>query len=292
MAKFNKEKLGKGLHALLANPKEEKAVSEEAGIKEVPLGQIEVNPFQPRNDFDQEALEELSVSIKTYGLIQPITVRKMGSDTYQIISGERRFRASKLAGLEKVPTYIRTANDQTLIEMALVENIQRADLNPIEIAISYQRLIDECQLTHEGLSDRVGKKRSTISNYVRLLKLPPAVQKALKKQMISMGHARALAGIEKPEMQLLALEEILRKDYSVRATEKYIQELQKPIIAGSIQASKALPIEYAAVQDRLRKRYATKIQIMMKGDEKGVIQIPFIDTEEFNRLFDLLQGDI
>ncbi|MEL6866667.1 MAG: ParB/RepB/Spo0J family partition protein, partial [Bacteroidota bacterium] len=201
--KYKKKELGQGIRALLSNidhgssnegPQEDVVRTLSNTIATIPLNSIEVNPGQPRIEFDEEALQELSESIKVHGLIQPITVRRLNEQTYQLISGERRMRASKIAGLKEVPAYIRLANDQEMLEMALIENIQREDLNAIEVANSYQRLIEECELTHEALSERVGKNRSSVTNYLRLLKLPPDVQSAIKEQKISMGHARALAG--------------------------------------------------------------------------------------------------
>ena len=208
MAK-KKRALGKGLSALLKNPDTDITTNESiantnqvvGSVSEIKIEQIEVNPFQPRTDFDQDALQELAISIKELGIIQPLTVRKLGYDKFQLISGERRFRASQLAGLKTVPVYIRIANDQAMLEMALVENIQREQLNPVEIALSYQRLIDECKLTQEKMSERVGKKRSTITNYLRLLKLPAEILAALRDESISMGHARALAGLEQADHQ-------------------------------------------------------------------------------------------
>ena len=226
-----KKEIGKGLRALLSNIEttnnptvKTKLVKElNSSILEIVIDKIETNPFQPRSEFDVEELAELSQSIKIHGLIQAITVRSLGGDKYQLISGERRLRASKLAGLKTVPAFIRVADDQAMLEMALIENIQRSNLNAIEIAISYQRLMVECDLTHESLSDRVGKKRSTISNYVRLLKLPPQIQSSIKGAEISMGHARALAGIGDVGLQLDIFKEVLSKKMSVRALEALVK---------------------------------------------------------------------
>ena len=229
--KRTRAQLGRGINALLSSSAE--ATAEEAkelssSVAEIPLSKIEVNPEQPRKEFDKEALQELSESLKVHGLIQPITVRRLNNNAYQLISGERRLRAAKLAGLDALPAYVRLVeNDQELIEMALVENIQRENLNAIEVAATYQRLRDECNLTHHELADRVGKSRESISNSLRLLKLPPDIQKALKEGKLSMGHARAMISIEDPAIQNIILKEILEKGLSVRATENLIKFIGK-----------------------------------------------------------------
>ena len=223
--------MGKGIRALLNNIDEEIKDHPEEVVRElsssvamIPITAVEVNPFQPRKDFDDDALSELSESIKTYGLIQPITVRRLNDRQFQLISGERRTRAAKLAGLTEIPAYIRIADDQGMLEMALVENIQREDLNAIEIAITYQRLVDECNITHENMSERVGKKRSTITNYLRLLKLNPEIQQAIKLNKISMGHARALVGVNDIALQLMLYRQITKEELSVRAVEDLIRK--------------------------------------------------------------------
>lgn len=198
-----------------------------SGIAEIELSRIDANPFQPRSTFDQEKLEELSASIREIGLIQPITLRKTNDDRYQIITGERRFRAAQMAGLHKIPAFIREADNDSMLEMALVENIQREDLNPIEISLSYQRLIEECNLTQETLSARIGKKRSTVTNYLRLLKLPAMIQKGLKEKQISVGHAKALINIEEEEIQLMLYSQILQHDYSVRKIEEIVRDMNE-----------------------------------------------------------------
>ena len=254
-----KKELGKGIRALLSNientnnPKEKTELVKElnSSILEIPLDNIEVNPFQPRSEFDPEELNELAQSIKTHGLIQAITVRNLGGDNYQLISGERRLRASKMAGLKTVPAFVRIADDQALLEMALIENIQRSNLNAIEVAISYQRLMVECDLTHESLSERVGKKRSTISNYVRLLKLPPQIQSSIKNNEISMGHARSLAGIDDVGLQLDIYKEVLKKNLSVRALENLIKSYSTDTKPSAPKASKELPAEVKKIQDNL-----------------------------------------
>jgi len=290
--KVNKKDLGMGIRALLTNVEEEAEKDQEKVVKElsqsvalVPIEQIEVNPFQPRNDFDPESLEELAQSIATYGLIQPLTLRRLGQEAYQLISGERRLRAAKMAGLEGVPAYIRIANDQEMLEMALVENIQREELNAVEIAITYQRLIEECQLTHEKLSERVGKKRATITNHLRLLKLPPDIQGAIKERKLTMGHARALAGIEDVRLRQLLFRKTLQKSLSVRALEKLIQSYQQPQPKATPKPE--LGSEYQDVQQQFRSFFGTKkVQLQLKSDGKGQIVIPFSSVDELNGLID------
>lgn len=294
--KVQKKELGRGIRALLSNL-DDKIESDAPGVVkelnrsiiELPLASIEINPFQPRVAFDEQSLEELSASIATYGLIQPITVRRMNANEYQLISGERRLRASKMAGLTEIPAYIRLANDQELLEMALVENIQRRDLNAIEIAISYQRLMDECELTHERLSERIGKDRSTVTNYTRLLKLPPEIQKSIKREEISMGHARALAGIQDIALQISVLHKITTEGLSVRATEELIRRYQQPSkpSASKDQTNSA----YKHVEQNLCKSLDTKVQIKTVGkSDKGTILIHFHNLDEFNRLLEQIDG--
>lgn len=293
-----KKELGKGIRALLSNientnsPKEKTALVKElnSSILEIPLDKIEVNPFQPRSEFDQEELEELAQSIKIHGLIQAITVRSIGGDSYQLISGERRMRASKLAGLKSVPVFIRIADDQALLEMALIENIQRSNLNAIEVAISYQRLMVECDLTHESLSERVGKKRSTISNYVRLLKLPPQIQSSIKNNEISMGHARALAGVDEVGLQLDIYKEVVNKNMSVRALENLIKSYNTPaeVHASPIPKSE-LPPEVKKVQDNLSASLGTSVKIKRSSAGNGEIKIKFGSDREFNNILAILE---
>jgi ParB family chromosome partitioning protein len=287
--------LGKGLSALLENADTD--VTSKTGVEgvvgsvaQLPLEQIEPNPFQPRTEFDDTALAELSASIKELGIIQPITVRKLGYDRYQIISGERRFKASKLAGLTNIPAYIRVANDQGMLEFALVENIQRENLNPIEIAISFKRLIDECSLTQEVLSERVGKNRSTVTNFLRLLKLPPEIQTAVRDQRLSMGHARAIAGIEEFSRQLAVFKEVLKNDLNVRETEKLTREAGKiPAGRGKKQASKdPLYNEFSKIQKVLSDHFGTRIRLDRAKNGRGKIIIPFKDDEDLNRLLEML----
>ncbi|MFZ4544145.1 MAG: ParB/RepB/Spo0J family partition protein [Saprospiraceae bacterium] len=297
MSKVKKPDLGQGIRALLGNIEAQvmedpaKVTKEFAGaVALMDINTIEVNPFQPRKDFDPIALEELASSITTYGLIQPITVRRMSENSYQLISGERRFRASKIAGLTEIPAYIRIAeNDQEMLEMALVENIQREDLNSIEVAISYQRLIDECSLTHEVMSERVGKKRSTVTNYLRLLKLPPEIQQGIKNGQVSMGHARALAGITDIALQLMLFQRIKNESLSVRE----IEELISKYSAGKEKSKKSIekvPDVYKSVQDTLSSHFGTKIQLKTKGNGKGTIVIPFNSDDELNRILDICEN--
>ncbi len=293
--KVQKKQLGLGVRALLSNI--DASGSNEASVETVkelsgsvamiPIGEIEVNPFQPRKEFDQDALQELSESLKVHGLIQPITVRRLNSNAFQLISGERRLRASKLAGLEEVPAYIRLANDQEMIEMALVENIQRENLNAIEVAITYQRLLEECNLTHENLSERVGKKRSTVTKSVRLLKLPPDIQKSLKEGTISMGHARALINVEDVAIQNIIFKEILAKDLSVRATEQLVKSYREPRPKSAAEAP--LPNDYQSVENNLKNFLGAKVSLKLKPNGSGMISIPFTSTNDLNRLLDLIE---
>ncbi|RMF26142.1 MAG: ParB/RepB/Spo0J family partition protein [Bacteroidetes bacterium] len=294
--KVKKKELGAGIAALLRNietepPEQQKELVRELThtVASIPVEAIEVNPFQPRNDFDEESLQELAESIRVHGLIQPITVRRMAEGQYQLISGERRWRASKLAGLETIPAYVRLANDQEMLEMALVENIQREDLNAIEVAITFQRLIDECSLTHESLSQRVGKKRSTVTNFLRLLKLPPDIQKGLKEGRISMGHARALLGVEDFAVQSALYREIITEGLSVRETERRVQAFNQPQRPRARKPS--LPDAYLQVQEQLRSRLGAKVQLKRTPKGRGQIVIPFADDDDLNRLLDLLEED-
>jgi len=294
MAK-KKQALGRGLGALLGEPetpqreKKETASLGEGLVGEINTDMIEANPFQPRSNFDKEALNELAESIKIHGIIQPVTVRKLSDKNYQLISGERRFQATKLAGLNTITAYIRTANDQQMLEMALIENIQRENLNAIEIALSYQRLISECNLTLEEMSDRVGKKRSTVNNYVRLLKLPPDIQLAVRDNNISMGHARALITLENPEAQLDIFKQIVRDDLSVRKLEAIVRDFQKD---GEKEKPAKKPSngsggEINGLQSRLSSHFGTKIRINTDG-KKGEIKIPFVSVEDLNRILEIL----
>ncbi|HMU99031.1 MAG TPA: ParB/RepB/Spo0J family partition protein, partial [Chitinophagales bacterium] len=287
MALVNKKKeaLGKGIRALLSDMDEETEVLKISAkdddsiintVPRIPLDQIEVNPFQPRTDFNEEALLELSNSIKVHGVIQPITVRKISDKKYQLIAGERRLRASKLAGKQDIPAYVRTTNDQELVEIALIENIQREDLNAIEVALTYQRLIDEINLTHENLAERLGKERSTVTNYLRLLKLPPEVQTSLRDKSISMGHARSIISIPEVDKQLFVLKEVLNNELSVRKTEELVRSLnQKKSDKKEPTKDTQLPVAYKNVEQRLMDRLETKVKIKKSKEDKGEIVIPF-----------------
>lgn len=287
--------LGRGLGALIENADElQKNNKPAASINEVEVSKIEANPFQPRTHFDEEKLAELAQSIREIGIIQPLTLRKVGDDRYQIIAGERRYRAAKLAGLDRVPAYVRIANDDTMLEMALVENIQREDLDPIEVAISYQRLIDECNLTQESMSERVGKKRSTISNYLRLLKLPAEIQLGLREKQISMGHARAIINIEDPGTQIMIYEQILEYDFSVRKVEEVVRELtsenEKPVEEEEAPKKDkvVMPEEYKKLKQQLSSFFKTNIQFSRADDGKGKIVIPFRSDEELEKIISIL----
>lgn len=288
MAKRNA--LGRGLGALIddaANQKEHGS-----SINEIAVENIEANPFQPRTNFDETALGELAASIKELGIIQPITLRKVHDGKYQIIAGERRFRASKLAGLKTVPAYVRVAEDEGMLEMALVENIQREDLDAIEVALSYQRLIEECQLTQETLSDRVGKKRSTISNYLRLLKLPTLIQKGIIDKTISMGHARALVNVPNTEDQLSIYELILTDDLSVRKVEELVRNLEnkqeEPDEKAPKPAKPKYPAEFGELKEHLGKFFNTKVDFSLNEKGKGKIVIPFGSTKDLERIMGIL----
>lgn len=302
MALVNKKKdaLGKGIRALLSEIDEDSDVlkisttDEDSIINTVPkikLDLIEVNPFQPRADFNVQALEELASSIRVHGVIQPITVRKITDKKYQLISGERRLRASKMAGMTEIPAYVRTANDQEVVEMALIENIQREDLNAMEVALTYQRLIDECNLTHENLGERLGKDRSTVTNYLRLLKLPPEIQKSLRDKVLSMGHARAIISVPEVEKQLYVLKEISSKGLSVRKTEELVRLLSSSSSKKKAKKEEPLPIAYKSVQTKLMDLFETKVRIKKTTADKGEIIIPFYSVADLNRLLDIMESE-
>lgn len=295
-----KEKIGKGLRALISNidgeevtlerkKKAEKELSK--ATAEIKISNIEANPFQPRTEFNETELNELSDSIKTHGVIQPITVRAIGGDKYQIISGERRWRASKKAGLKSIPAYVRVTDDQGLLEMAIVENIQRADLNSMEIAISFQRLIDECSISHEEMASRVNKNRSTITNYLRLLKLPPQIQKSLKDDDISMGHARALIGVTPRESQMDIYRRVIKSGLSVRATEELIKSYKSGPnkVAKKAGRASALEIELKKIRSRLSDHFEAKVDIKRNAKGKGSYVIYFDSDDQFNEILDLLE---
>lgn len=294
--KTKKSALGRGLSAILESPETDITSSDISGnyvvgaIANISLDKIEANPFQPRNTFEKHSLNELAVSIKEQGIIQPVTVRKLGFDKYQLISGERRFRAAKLAGLEFVPTFIRVANDQQMLEMALIENIHRKDLNSMDIAISYQRLIEECNITQEILSDRIGKDRTTIANYIRLLKLPPEIQLAIKDEKISMGHARAIININNVDTQLQILQAIIAKNLSVRDVERIVKELNGQVLPPSKKIKQTeLPEKQKMAKSELSEKYGSKVDIRRNTKGKGSIVIPFNSEKEFDRIVSLLE---
>ena len=285
--------LGRGLDAILQSPETDITSSDISGnyvagaVAELNIDFIEANPFQPRTDFDENALNELAESIKVQGVIQPVTVRKMGRDKYQLISGERRLRASKLAGLKTIPVYIRVANDEQMLEMALIENTHREGLNAIEVALSYQRLIEECNITQEELSEKVGKDRSTVTNFLRLLKLPPEVQVALRDGFISMSQARAIINIEDKTKQLIILKEIIDKDLSVRQVEELIRSLNTKNVKTKKQKN-VLPEAFIYKVDSLSKVLDTKIKVDRNSKGKGTLTISFKNDEDFERLISLI----
>ena len=302
MAKATKKQaLGRGLSALLKDPENDiQSVSDKnadkviGNVVELDIESIEMNPFQPRSNFNDEALEELASSIRELGIIQPITVRKLDFNKFQLVSGERRYRASRLVGLETIPAYIRIANDQESLEMALVENIQRQDLDPIEIALSYQRLIDEIQITQEKLSDRVGKKRSTITNYLRLLKLHPIIQTGMRDGFISMGHGRALINIDKKKEQIAIYEKVVSDGLSVRETERLVKEHKEPNTGketAQSKSSKEVPGFVSNGINAIKERLAAKVDITASRNGKGKIVIPFHSEEEFKRIKKILTGE-
>jgi len=292
-SKNKKRGLGRGLDAILQSPDTDITSVDISGnyvagaIAEIELDKIEANPFQPRAEFDDMALRELAASIKIQGVIQPVTVRKLGYDKYQLISGERRLRASRLAGLSTIPVFIRVANDEQMLEMALIENIHRENLNAIEIAISYQRLIDECNLTQEALSEQVGKNRATITNYLRLLKLPPEIQIALRDGHITMGHARAMINLESDEKQLLILQRIIEQELNVRQVESLVREQNNPSKTTKTPVQ-AVPAVYKETTKRLTEKLGSKVLIKRSPDGKGTLQISFSNDAELNRLIEFL----
>lgn len=291
-SKFKKRSgLGRGLGALLddsENQNKGEAIKStpRKAIDEVSLDKIETNPWQPRSEFDEQALEELAESIKVQGIIQPITVRSLNRDTYQLISGERRFQASKRAGLKTIPAYVRSADDQQMLEMALIENIQRENLNAMEVAFSYQRLLSECDLKQEELGDRVGKNRTTVNNYLRLLKLPPVIQAALRDGKLSMGHARSLVSIDSVDLQLDIFSQILKNDLSVRKVEELVRKGGTEPVKEATASSSDDP-EIKRLQDQLSSHFGTKINVKANTKNKGEIKIPFNSTEDLNRIIEI-----
>jgi ParB family chromosome partitioning protein len=294
--KPKRKALGRGLGALLedsnSGQRGEDRISSDVNvvgsINEIDVNDIETNPYQPRTEFDKEALDELAESIKIQGIIQPITVRKLGNNKYQLISGERRLQASKLAGLENVPAYVRVADDQQMLEMALIENIQRENLNAIEIALSYQRLITDCNLKQEELGDRVGKKRTTVNNYMRLLKLPPDIQAGIRDKKISMGHARALITIENVDTQLSIYHKIIKEDLSVRKVEDLVRNWQDKPLKDKDKKTE-VPYEIKQVQDKLSSHFGTRVQVKHGKNNKGEIKIPYLSNDDLTRILEILE---
>lgn len=288
--------LGRGLGALLEDSSTNAAESFNSNpvgsMNDIQLDQIQVNPYQPRTHFDREALEELADSIKVQGIIQPITVRRLSDTEFQLISGERRFQASKIAGLKTIPAYVRTADDQQMLEMALIENIQRENLNAMEIALSYQRLLEECDLKQEQLGDRVGKNRTTVNNYLRLLRLPPDIQAGIRDKKISMGHARAIVNVDDIDKQLHIYKKILEEELSVRKVEQLVRGLMsvdsdKPSTEkkGSKQHRN---YEVQQVQQKLSSHFGTRVGLRADGQFRGEIKIPFVSTEDLNRILEII----
>jgi len=302
MSAEKRNSLGRGLSALLnddsvntvlANTKEVAARPEVnemnlGSVNEIKISEIEVNPFQPRTEFDEQALFELADSIKLQGLIQPITVRRVNAHAYQLISGERRLRASKIAGLTQIPAYVRQANDQQMLEMALIENIQRQDLNAIEVALSFQRMIDEVGLKQEELGDRVSKSRPTVTNYLRLLKLPPDIQASLRDGQISMGHAKAIITITDPVAQLYIHKQIINHGLSVRKVEEMVRELQRTQPKKEGKKPEELTFQVQKIQDDLASKFGTMVKIKMADSGKGAIEIPFLSADDMGRILEML----
>ena len=300
MSRKNKEALGKGIRALLQDidrdstakkafpENESESVSQaESGMSSIPLDHLEVNPFQPRADFDEEALQELAESIKVHGVIQPITVRQLENGNYQLIAGERRTRASRIAGLTSIPAFVREADDQEMLEIALIENIQRENLNPLEVAVNYERLLQECNLTQEELASRLGKSRSGIANFLRLLKLAPGVQHALKKGAISMGHGRALLGLDTFEEQEKYCIRVIEKDLNVRDTEQMIKLAKLP--NSPKKEKKEISAEWVELRNIISQSIGTSANIRNKGNGKGEIVIPFKSDSELNKIIERLE---
>ena len=292
MADKNKRVLGRGLDAILQSPETDITSKDISGdfvagaIAEIDINLIETNPFQPRTEFDETALRELAQSIKEQGVIQPVTVRKLGYNRYQLISGERRLRASKLAGLSKIPVFIRVANDEQILELALIENIHRENLNAIEVAISYQRLIDECNMTQEEVSDKVGKSRSAVANFLRLLKLPAEVQIAIRDGHITMGHARALINITDKEQQLKLLQQIIEGEMNVRQTEELAEKAKNPG-AKERKQTNFIPEHFKSKIKKLSQTLNTKVKVTRNVKGQGSVVIDFKDEAEFDRIMEL-----
>jgi ParB family chromosome partitioning protein len=274
-----KNALGRGLGALIDGVEKEVLDKKVEANLQIAVDSIDVNPFQPRTRFDEQSLEELAASIRQFGIVQPLTVRESGGGRYQLIAGERRLRAAKIAGLTHVPAFVRTADDQAMLELALVENIQREDLDAVDVAISYQRLIEECRITQEQLSDRVGKQRSTVANYLRLLKLPPEIQLGIKNKQLSMGHARTLINIEDPKKQIKVYYRIIDSDLSVRSTEELVRSLQAENLRDPSKGEKKKKLS-----GHLEKIFTSKVNFRINEKGKGKIVIQFDNPEEMERI--------
>ena len=296
--KQNKDALGKGIRSLLQSIDSDlkttsgtlkTAVVEQAtGILRIPIEEIETNPKQPRHHFDEQALNELAASIKLHDIIQPITVSRLPNNRYRLISGERRYRAAKIAGLADLPAYIRQANDTQLLELALLENLQREDLNAIEIALSYKRMMDELEHTQEQVAERMGKERSTVANYIRLLKLPPDIQVAVRSNVISMGHARALVNVDTIDKQLYIFHEVVDRKLSVRQTEELVRKLYKTATPVKQSVNSALPHAYKKIEDNLASHFSTKVRLNHNKKGYGSISIEYYSLEDFNKILDQL----
>ena len=298
--KKDKEALGKGIRSLLqsidadlkttSGELKSSVVEAVTNMLRIPLEQIETNPRQPRHDFDEQALQELAHSIKLHDIIQPVTVSKLPSGKYRLISGERRFRAAKIAGLKDLPVYVRQADDQQLLELALLENLQREDLNAMEIALSYKRMMEELNYTQEQVAERMGKERSTVANYIRLLKLPPDIQVAVRSNQLSMGHARALINVDTVDKQLYLFREIKNKGLSVRQTEELVRRLYKEDSSAGVKNSvkPALPEAFKRIEDNLASHFSTRVKLNHNKKGEGSISIEYYSLQELNKLLDQL----
>lgn len=301
-SKQNKDALGKGIRSLLQNIDSDlkntagslkpQAVQEVTAFTRIAVENIEPNPKQPRRDFDEAALNELAASIRMHDIIQPITVAKLHGNKYRLISGERRWRASKLAGLKDIPAYVRLANDQELLELALLENLQREDLNAIEISLSYKRMMEELNYTQEQVAERMGKERSTVTNYLRLLKLPPDIQIAVRNGEISMGHARALVNVDTIDKQLYIFDEIKTKGLSVRQTENLVRSIYKEKEDKKSSANNSLPPSYKKVEDKLSSHFSTRVKMKHSSNGSGQITFDYYSLEELNKLLDQMNVTI
>jgi ParB family chromosome partitioning protein len=298
MSAEKRNALGRGLSALLNdsdsvhsnknNISSGPEINSLGSVNEIRLAEIEVNPFQPRTDFNEQTLAELADSIKLHGLIQPITVRRVNAHRYQLISGERRFRASKLAGLTQIPAYVRTANDQQMLEMSLIENIQRENLNAIEVALSFQRMIEECSLKQEELSERVSKNRSTVTNYLRLLRLPPGIQASIRDGQITMGHARALITIDDPTKQIYIHQHIIKHGLSVRKAEELARDLQRAPIKKEGRQPEPISFQIQKIEDDLASKFSTRVKLKIGSQGKGTIEIPFLSEDDLSRILEIM----